>query len=298
MAFKITDYNGNTSSATGDYPFGDVLNDPGGTLVDKTMLDDLLQASQKLMSMAGIAPNSAPDNNGNGYQLVQAMINAMSANAGEVVKYLIGSSYSTNTAYLLTGSATSSADGYILYNDKVYFLKGNTTGSCGFGTVDVITADTTTAGVNKMVGGFLSAKVVCAASGTGTMGDYTALVRNWIPFANNWINLSGQTGGNWAAGAVQPRYKKDQFGVVKMQGQFITLSGSLSSIIDTLPAGFRPSEDVRFPVAAWNASTSNFYTAYIKVFSSTGIINYEQIGSGPSAANWYVDISSIRFETT
>lgn len=72
MALGIPNFTGTTVAPGGDYPFGDVKDQPGGTLVDRKFTDDGLQFFQKLMNLAGITPSGNPDNVSNGYQIQQA----------------------------------------------------------------------------------------------------------------------------------------------------------------------------------------------------------------------------------
>ncbi len=73
MALKISDFDGTVVAPGGDYPFGDIKNIPSGTRANRKMLDDMIQFFQKAMDLAGITPNSLPDNVTNGYQLIDAV---------------------------------------------------------------------------------------------------------------------------------------------------------------------------------------------------------------------------------
>jgi hypothetical protein len=73
MALEIADFNGTVVAPGGDYPFGDIKDAPSGTVVDKAMMDDMIQFFQKLMSNGAITPNNLPDNVTNGYQLIDAL---------------------------------------------------------------------------------------------------------------------------------------------------------------------------------------------------------------------------------
>ena len=73
MALEIADFNGTVVAPGGDYPFGDIKDAPSGTVVDRAMMDDMIQFFQKLMSNGAITPNNLPDNVTNGYQLIDAL---------------------------------------------------------------------------------------------------------------------------------------------------------------------------------------------------------------------------------
>ena len=72
MAHPISDFT-RAVAAGGDYPYGDIKDVPGGTLVNRTMLTDLVQTVQRAMALAGITPNGDDDNDANGYQVAQAL---------------------------------------------------------------------------------------------------------------------------------------------------------------------------------------------------------------------------------
>lgn len=58
-----------------DYPNGKLVDNPNGTLVDEAMLGDLLYNINKAANLAGITMNETPDNESNGYQILQALCN-------------------------------------------------------------------------------------------------------------------------------------------------------------------------------------------------------------------------------
>lgn len=72
MAYRITDLV-RFVAASADYPRGDIKDNPAGTLVNRTMMTDMIQLFSKLMDDAGITPNGLPDNVTNGYQLKDAL---------------------------------------------------------------------------------------------------------------------------------------------------------------------------------------------------------------------------------
>lgn len=73
MAYNLTSFDGSTTPPNADYPWGDVLNDPNGTRVNKKMMADILQLFQKMMANTFITPSDTPDNVTNGYQLWDAL---------------------------------------------------------------------------------------------------------------------------------------------------------------------------------------------------------------------------------
>lgn len=77
MAIKLTD-KPNTIAAGGDYPYGDIRDRDGltpGTPVSREVYSDFHQFFERLMERAGVTHNGLPDNNANGFQLFEALIN-------------------------------------------------------------------------------------------------------------------------------------------------------------------------------------------------------------------------------
>lgn len=72
MAFNISDFT-RPVAAGGDYPYGDIADNPSGTLVNRTMMTDVVQTMQRAMAQAGITPNGTEDNSANGFQVAQAL---------------------------------------------------------------------------------------------------------------------------------------------------------------------------------------------------------------------------------
>lgn len=72
MAYNFSDLT-NAVAASSDYPNGDIKDNPGGTLVNRAMLTDMLQTLHRAMILAGITPNGDPDNVTNGYQMADAL---------------------------------------------------------------------------------------------------------------------------------------------------------------------------------------------------------------------------------
>jgi len=76
MAIKLED-KPNVMAPTGDYPYGDIKDNPGdnsGTPVNRLVYADFHQFFAKLMDTAGIVYNNQPDNNSTGFQYFLALI--------------------------------------------------------------------------------------------------------------------------------------------------------------------------------------------------------------------------------
>jgi len=299
--YKISDFNGTTQGVSSDYPYDQIKDDPGGTEADVVSNGDIQQFFQLLVRQSGITPNSLPDNASNGYQTLQALGQNLSIQAGLLCKLFLSDAYDSTRVYVLFGAGDSSQNGYILYNSKVYYLIGDSSGtSCVWPNVPVIKLNTApTTGVPITVNGLLSVYVSCATSGTG-ISNFSDVVRTLYLIDGIWQNIPAQSGGQWDVGAIQTRYKKDKSGNVRMQGQFITLSGSLSTVIATLPVGVRPVVDQIYSCSVYNAASSSFTTQPIKVIGASNVNpgSIVWLNSLPLVAGWFVDISAIHFSTT
>jgi hypothetical protein len=75
MAVGIANYP-NITAASADYPNGYIKNDPSGTPVNVLTNGDVQIFFDKLLRIAGITANGLPDNETNGYQLIDALIKA------------------------------------------------------------------------------------------------------------------------------------------------------------------------------------------------------------------------------
>jgi hypothetical protein len=73
MARDIADYSGTVIAPGGSYTYGRVKNAPSGTVVDESMMGDIVQLMMRMMAIGGITPNGLPDNDTNTYQLFLAL---------------------------------------------------------------------------------------------------------------------------------------------------------------------------------------------------------------------------------
>jgi hypothetical protein len=73
MALGISDFNGTVLTPTVTYPYGDIKDAPGGTVVDRAMMDDVIQFFQNIIDEAGLTVNGLPDNAVNGFQFTTAL---------------------------------------------------------------------------------------------------------------------------------------------------------------------------------------------------------------------------------
>ena len=77
MAYEIADFTGTVLAPSVANPYGGVVDAPGGTVVDKKMVWDLLVFAQRMMSLAGVTPNNLADDTTNTFQLYEAFITSI-----------------------------------------------------------------------------------------------------------------------------------------------------------------------------------------------------------------------------
>lgn len=73
MAIGIVNYPNRDTSDLTAYPNGQIKNDPSGTPVNVLTNGDVQIFFDKMLRIAGLTANGIPDNETNGYQLVQAV---------------------------------------------------------------------------------------------------------------------------------------------------------------------------------------------------------------------------------
>ena len=163
MARKITDYNGTVVAVGGAYPYGDIKDNPSGTIIDRKSNADLQQFFQKLADSAGITLNSLADNSTNGFQLTEALSKVIGNHAAQIVVSLIGGTYDPTKVYILWGCATRSDSGFALYDGELYYIQGNAGSPCGGSLVDIVTVFSPVLYTN----GVQTLQIACGTSGTG-----------------------------------------------------------------------------------------------------------------------------------
>jgi len=200
MARRIIDYNGTVVGVGGAYPYGDIKDNPSGTIIDRTSNADLQQFFQKLLAEAGITGNGLADNVTNGYQLTEAMSKVISNHAAQIVISMLGDAYDVTKMYVLHGLDDAFTGGYVLYDGEIWALAGYIGGPC----VDAYIV--TPLSPVLYTSGVQSLQISCGTSGTGIV-DYTDLI-----FINKWITgtptFSAAGGGSVSGGTVNySRYR-------------------------------------------------------------------------------------------
>lgn len=183
MARKITDYNGTVVAVGGAYPYGDIKDNPSGTIIDRKSNADLQQFFQKLADSAGITLNSLADNSTNGFQLTEALSKVIGNHAAQIVVSLIGGAYDPTKVYILWGCATRSDSGFALYDGELYYIQGNAGFPCGGALVDIVTVFSPVLYTN----GVQTLQIACGTSGTG-IANFANVI-----YVNKWKSVTGTT---------------------------------------------------------------------------------------------------------
>lgn len=134
MAHEITELTRSVAPSA-DYPAGDIKDNPGGTLVNRMMLTDVLQLFQKLMIDAGITPNGLDDNTTNGYQLKDALLSSTVGLSWSST----GITFNTISAVTWANSGAPNYNASYIVSNQIIHLAGVITGRIEPGTITMMT---------------------------------------------------------------------------------------------------------------------------------------------------------------
>ena len=73
---KLLQNKTNVDAPSGAYPFGKLRDNPGdnsGTPVNEDLMNDVMQLMEKIMNVSGVVANGLPENQTNGFQLLDAL---------------------------------------------------------------------------------------------------------------------------------------------------------------------------------------------------------------------------------
>lgn len=233
-----------------------------------------------------------------------------------IIESLLGANYDNTKTYILKGCDVSSdgttttvTPGYIFGINKVwgnlvartyaYFHPGSSFPDPTGGNVVVCTAtvtypagdpitftDSSTHNVHMIINVTFSA----GASGSGDV-DYSALL-----FYNvGWTNVAS-FGTQWAAAPNAARYRRDNFNVVRLESAAITTGTTPTSLIMTLPVGFRPSGTISPVGVLFDFGTVTYSPVVFKILAS-GQVSFENTADVPVSTNCAAIFSGITFTT-
>jgi hypothetical protein len=279
MARRIIDYNGTVVGVGGAYPYGDIKDNPSGTIIDRTSNADLQQFFQKLLAEAGITGNGLADNVTNGYQLTEAMSKVISNHAAQIVRSLIGGTYDPTKVYILWGCETRSDGGYCLYDGEIWVIGGNTGFPCGGGLVDVLAFTSPTI----YTGGVQALQLVCAASGSGiaNFADFI-YVNKWVDVRTT-ITIGSGAGGSFTVDLPDIIYAK-----YLLRGKTVTFQMLLRDFSITSSPAFMT---VTLPFLPSDIAEQMYYLGGV-YFSPAGFVKEPLIVETQNAATEFIKIYS------
>ena len=318
MAYKITDFT-RSVAAGGSYPYGDVKDDPSGTLVNRLAMNDVWQFFQRIMADTAITPSSTPDNLTNGYQLVQAL-NTLYCRRFNGQAAAAGSPTGTYIPVIMSGLVNSGtypaynvSPGFFFYNGQYVFCPGGsgvippvTTLLLNISTSDAQPIANITTGHPPIPGPLCCALSVAVPWSTGvgidninaeivTIDSKIAALEAEVA-VSGWTTVPPATG--WGTTGYAASYNINGAGYVEIRGVITNVSvATPSTTIFTLPVGFRPATLRRFSITIYNNNISEFIPGYIEI-DSTGIATMIfSTTYSITTTNWYVYLDSINFFT-
>lgn len=239
----------NIVSPDATYPSGTFKNNDGGsygsgTPLNERALRDVVEFFSKALRDNSLTAIDDFDNEDNGYQYTDAVQRYMSAYAGPIMQYLLGSEYDNTKMYVILGCATVADAGIVFYDGNLYYLEGNSGPSCIGPNVMVI--NYTAVGHAQLK----SLSATCGASGSGII-DYADLTREFINL--DWVNVGSGglvapafTYNGTTASRGEIRYKKSNIGNVKrvdLDGWVVIDGPSIGDVIFSMPVEYAPDRD-------------------------------------------------------
>jgi hypothetical protein len=251
MARKITDYNGTVVAVGGAYPYGDIKDNPSGTIIDRKSNADLQQFFQKLADSAGITLNSLADNSTNGFQLTEALSKVIGNHAAQIVVSLIGGAYDPTKVYILWGCATRSDSGFAMYDGELYYIQGNAGSACGGSLVDIVTVFSPVLYTN----GVQTLQIACGTSGTGIANFANVIyVNKWVDVRTT-ITIGSGAGGSFTVDLPDIIYAK-----YLLRGKTVTFQMLLRDFSITSNPSFM---SVTFPFLPSDITEQMYYSGGI-----------------------------------
>jgi hypothetical protein len=224
------------------------------TLVGEGINQDIVQLLQKLLDLGAIVPNGLPDNETNGYQMLQALIALVNSEAYTKAQSDAAYLAKAQNLFDLPNKVTarnnlgveSAADAVAAYLAKASNLGDLANKATARANLDVLQKSANLSDVpNKTTARTnLDVYQISAAD-----AKFAAIIQ---PAWANATNLNGATG--------TLEYYKSTVGITYLKG---FLTRGTSAIIANVPAGARPSAPVRIAIENQTASANRFATVGI-----------------------------------
>ena len=247
MAYGIIDFDGTVTPPDSTYPYGQIKDIPGGTVVNTKSNGDMQQFFQRIAATGGITLNSLPDNADNGFQLAQAL-GVLVSKGFDAFAETVNAVYGANVAVLVSGMGVTSAgptttiaDGYFYYNGKLVHFNSFIYGAIPGGDAVIIQVNLDLTSTD----GFAQGSGLLAPPVT----DATKFVfDDMLPFPNQMIapytNVTPGTGWSSAGSGVTPKYTTNGNKQAWLTGIMKNTSGGplVGATMFTLP--FAPTQEI------------------------------------------------------
>ncbi len=319
MSYDIAHFNGTVAPTSGPYPYGNVLNQPGGTLVDATCMADIFQFFQRMCANASVAPNNTPDNNTNGWQFQQALNKLINQESSGMATAFGASGLTpvimSGLVFAMGGSTYTVSAGWFFYNGQYVYCAGTSIARTNPGGGQVVLF--TIAPVDGLpVATISNASTVTDAAhfpqsimvgwshavGFDTLNSEISTINGEITTLNSEIAALPAAAwttptlvGTWTGGTDAPRYTKNGIGQVSLEGGVIQSGGGTGQDIFNLPAGFRPSRDLNISLTAFNGT--NYIPILLSIVASTGLVTIVTSSFSVASTAAFLYFDGINFLT-
>lgn len=316
MARKISQFD-NGGSATGDYPNGYIIDNPGdgsGTKANSKSNNDLQQLMQQLMIGSGVVPNGLPDNTTNGFQLYTALKNTFSYPINVATISLAGTYTFATHQLSFIGSLASvnaivlSATGAVAGSEVILYgtvTAGQSITLSSAGNIYNVSGASALTFSNT---GSVCIRMICVSkAGSGSFvveiynQDYGAAI-NTINAAitaltpSIWTSLTAINGWSGTGGST-PKYTKDGLGNVSIQGLISIASGTPSSpVFAVLDISHRPSQTLQLSSFGSDFGTGLKYPILIEI-TTAGNMQIVTSTFNPTAVNSFFTLDGLNFNT-
>lgn len=208
----------------------------------------------------------------------QAQGAAVIASGASLVR-LVDCAFTLNAGAAATGYQTAVLDPAVLYMDNCRELDSgaNISSTAVYGTA-----------ARLETRGYRMANPPVYQSGANagtTLKDYDGMASAFEAptVAGGWANLSGHVAG----------YRRDANGVVRLKGVVTGGAFASTTVLFTLPTGYRPSETIDLPALNRNSSTNVLTTGHVRINTNGEVVAY---AGGTTGANAHLSLDNIRFQ--
>jgi hypothetical protein len=298
MAREILSYDGTVTGVSGTYPYGQIKDDPAGTVANVKSNGDLQQYFQRFMARAGITPNNLPDNATNGFQLVAAVINQINVESAALAECVGAGGFvavrATGLSGGIVGSTLAVSAGWLYYNGKFCYFAGGSCATTGSQLMTITIVEGLPTLTLTSIGGSITPDA--------THFDYNSIIDHPIitqgfrlttAEANiamgAWVNVTLGTGYT-NNGGTTAQVRKDGMGRVFIKGYLLGSGSSGVTSICTLPAGYLPTQITVKPCSCTHGGAES--TKGMVIDAGTGVVSFYDPSTSP-ATGWTVILDGL-----